>query len=440
METTTQSAESQPVREGFSLWPKQLLGPPPGLKELNLACWGLFLGLVVIPICAVFWIQAKKGTKSTVQLNSDFVLYYGVGRLADQFPASRIYDPALQHQAFMQIFPTPRGVYGVSPYPPFVPLFFSAMAHLSFNVAYFSWMAISLALYCIGIGAASAGCFSGDRFKQSLICCFAFAYYPFLGQDLVNGQLASIAVFAVGLAILEENREHYFRSGLALALMAYKPTLLLLVLPMLLITKRYRQVSGFFAGASALFLIGTAYGGLQAWVAYARLLQYNSRLAGVNGHTALKIWSYLDFSSMSHMIPGGRTPVALAILSAIAVIIAVLLAILLMRSQRMEMPIQWLAWAATLTWTMLLNVYVPIYDSVLVVIAAILTLGALRDLKWGKGAEWTILLALAIFAVSWKTEAFAQAHKIQLLTLALLILGTVQLVFLRRATRRELAA
>ncbi|MFL6427709.1 MAG: hypothetical protein ACJ71S_05655 [Acidobacteriaceae bacterium] len=97
---------------------------------------------------------------------------------------------------------------------------------------------------------------------------------------------------------------------------------------------------------------------------------------------------------------------------------------------------QWLAWAATLTWTLLLNVYVPIYDSVLVVTAIVLTLGALRDLAQSIAAEWTTLLAVMLLAVSWKTESFARFHGVQPLTLILAALGSLQLLFLYWAIRR----
>lgn len=440
METTTQSAESQPVREGFSLWPKQLLGPPPGLKELNLACWGLFLGLVVIPICVISWIHAKRGMGSIRQLHSDFVYFYGDGMIAREYPAVRLYDYALQDRVFNAIYPAHAGYYGPSPYPPFVALFFRPFARLSFETAYLVWMATSLLLYIVGVMASCKATFSKERLKISLLMCFALAFSPFFFSTLINGQLSAVAVCAVGLAIYQEKQGNPVRSGLALALLAYKPTLLLLIIPMLLLTRRFRALLGFIAGAVALALVATAADGLAIWPAYARMLRGFGRASGIGAATHLRLWQYLDLHSSFAAVPAGTSPTGLIVLACAISAGTIALAFLLWKSANRGHETQWLAWAATLTWTMLLNVYVPIYDSVLVVIAVILTLGALRDLKWGKGAEWTILLALAIFAVSWKTEAFAQAHKIQLLTLALLILGTVQLVFLRRATRRELAA
>ena len=101
---------------------------------------------------------------------------------------------------------------------------------------------------------------------------------------------------------------------------------------------------------------------------------------------------------------------------------------------------QALAWAATLMLTLLLNVYTPMYDSVLVVIAVILTLGALRDLKWEAATEWITLLAVVILLTSWETEPFAKAHKVQLLTIVLMVLAAAQLWFLHRAIQQEKAA
>jgi len=67
--------------------------------------------------------------------------------------------------------------------------------------------------------------------------------------------------------------------------------------------------------------------------------------------------------------------------------------------------------------------YVPIYDSVLLTIALIVTLGTLRELEW-KGSEgWFFSLALLIIAVSWVTEPIAQSKGIQLLTVLAFAIG-----------------
>lgn len=432
MNSAASTTPSKSSDRASIFWPERLLGPSPGLKEVNLVCWALFLAFLVTPLCVVRWVQVRKGLASYTQLHSDFVLYYGTGTLANEYPAPSIYSPDLQRKIFNQISPSPDVPYGVSSYPPFIPLFFSFLARLSFNAAYFLWLALTLALYCAGIWAVTSVVFPGERLKLSLILCFALAYQPFVAETLANGQLSAIAVFSVGFALYQERHRRLFYGGLFLALLSYKPTLLLFILPMLLLTRRFRMLAGFVTGASALFLIGTAYGGLQVWPAYARLLQYNSHLAGVHGKSAIRLPMSLDLSSVSHMLPGGRTIAGLVVVVALAVTVAVMLAFSIWKSRRGPTETQSLVWASVLTWTLVLNLYIPIYDSVLIVPAVILTLGALRDLRRSGGLEWATFLAVLIFAVSWITIPVATAKGVQLLTLMLFIFGSMQLYFLNR--------
>jgi hypothetical protein len=265
----------------------------------------------------------------------------------------------------------------------------------------------------------------------------ALAFSPFLFSTLVNGQLASVAVFCIGLAIRQELRGCYFQSGLVLGVLAYKPTLLVLLIPMLFFTRRFRTLLGFVMGAGVLTLLATVADGIGVWPAYGRMLRGFSEDAGVGTATHLRLWQYMDLHSTFVAILQGKSTAGLIALGSFIVIVAISLGLLLFQSARADRPAQSLAWAATLTWTLLLNVYVPIYDSVLAVPAVILTLGALRELRWSRTAEWITALAVVTFAISWKTESFAAAHKVQLLTLALLILGAAQLVFLKRALRQQ---
>lgn len=436
MNSTGQTVELDSRKGSSLLWPTRILGPPPGIAAVNVLCWGLFVIMLLIPISAYIWIQAKHGAMSITQLHSDFVYFYGDGKIAREYPSARIYDYNLQLKVFTAIYPAQGGSYGPSPYPPWVPLFFEPFARLSFEHAFVLWLGISLAFYIAGIAATCMAVFPGERSKISLILCFALAFLPFLFGNLLNGHLASIAILAVGLAIYQDRKENSFLSGLALALLSYKPTLLLLVLPMLLLTRRFRVLCGFITGLLVLILASTMFLGFQVWPAYVNMMRYFGRVTGVGGTAShLVLWKYLDLNSFLRSIHSGIFAIDLAILASI--ISAVALVALWWKSARCGRSAHWLAWAAALTWTLLLNIYVPIYDSLLVVIALILTLGVLRDLRRRVATEWTTLLAVLIFFVSWATEPFAKAHGIQLLTIGLLVLGTAQLVFLYWAIRQS---
>jgi len=416
---------SGPIR-----WPEQTLGPRPGLRELNVICWGLLIALALL-IGALVRNHVSGGE------GFDFVYFYGAGRLAAEHPPARLYDYASQLRVFNSICPTQRTHYGPSPYPPFVGLFFSGLSQLPFRLAYFLWMGISLTLYVTGIRAALNEVMPDDRLKASLILCLALAFAPFLLFTLVNGQLASVAVFCVGLAIYQEGRHKPFFSGLLLSILVYKPTLLLLILPMLCLTRRFKTLAGFISGAITLVAISTVFAGLQIWPAYVRLIEAFRKLSvgdvssGIKG--GLRRWQFVDLNSLSYAIPGGHSGVGLALMCVIVFGVTLWVALLFWKSATCGRSTQYLTWGTALTWTLLLNIYVPIYDSVLATIAIILTIGGLEDAGWENAVRWIVAAGVLIFAMSWITRAIAERHGIQLLTVVLFGFGIVQACLLQKS-------
>ena len=423
----------------LTLWPERVLGPPPGLKEINLICWGLFIGFVIAPILFVLVIQSRTGRLYFRESPVDFIYFYGTGRIANEYSAIEVYDNNLQLKTFNEIQPSRDGAYGTSPYPPFVSQFFRLFAKLPFEPAYFLWMGISLALYVAAIALTLQEFIPGESLKSSLFFCFALAFYPFLRNALINGQLSCVAVLCVAVAVFHEKRSRPFLSGLALALLIYKPTFLLLPIPMLLVTRRFRVFFGFMTGTGVLVAISTALAGIGIWPAYARFLIDFGHISGISGHSSLELWKYIDFNSFVSAIPGGRSVPALATLICFSALVALWLAVLLWKSSGGDKPEQCLVWAATLTWTMLLNVYFPIYDSILIIIPVILTFSAIRDLEWTNAKDWIVFGAILIFGVSWISERIAETTGIQLLSIALLAFGIAQCSILHRAIGRRSA-
>ena len=278
-------------------WPDRILGPRPGLKEVTLVCWCLFASCLVVPLSVALLMHWKAGSLG------DFVYFYGIGHLANEHSATRLYDYGSQLKIFNETEPLRDGVWGPSPYPPFVALFFGPFARLPFKVAYLLWLGISLTLFLIGIRAAVKGTFPTERLKGSLAFCLALAYPPFLMNTLMNGQLASVAVCSVGVAIALERRSKPFTSGLALSILMYKPTLLILLLPMLLLTRRLKTLAGFLTGAAVLVLVSTVSMGVGVWSAYANFLQRFGQLSQTGGRSALLRWQFVDLNSLSYAVP-----------------------------------------------------------------------------------------------------------------------------------------
>jgi hypothetical protein len=396
---------------------------------------------LIIPLAIVLLVRWKIGARFSDILPVDFIYFYGIGRLLNQHPAINLYDYGLQLKTFNDIYPLSANhqVWGRSPYPPFVAKFFSLFAHYSFERAYFLWMGVSFALYIAGIAAVVKAALPGDRLRGSLVFCFSIASPLFLYFNLVVGQLATLAVFSTGVAIYLERRSRPMLSGLVLSILAYKPTLLLLIVPMMLVTRRFRALVGFCAGGAVLIAASTWFAGPQIWPVYAHFLETFAGTAGIHGESSIKRWEYVDFNSLSYAIPGGRTWLGLAALMCLLIGIGIWLVMLWHKSVGSGAAVQNLIWAITLTWTLVINVYVPVYDTLLIAVAAALTIGALAQIEWGRIAGWMAVLAIAISMVSFKAEFIAQEHVMQPLTLLILLLGLGQALILQRVLNKNLS-
>jgi len=413
-------------------WPKRILGPVPTLKELNVLCWGLFLVGLVLPLYVVWQGQMQSGQPLAEALNVDFVYFYGAGRILNEYPAEKLYDYELEKRIWTEIHILKIGTYGPFPYPPFVAILFRPFARLPYPTAYLLWLSITLILYIGGIAVISSRFFPRDPLRQSLILCFALAFYPFVIETMINGHISAIGFFALALVLREEDAGRPFLSGLALSACLYKPTLMVLFLPMLFVTRRFSTLLGFAIGAAILFLVTTCAEGTRVWSGYlAVLLNFGKSAAGMTPGSFRWLLKYVDLNAFSALVPGGRSWLGLGMLVAYAVWAALWLVRVWWKSAGAGKPVGTLVWATTVTWTLLLNVYSPIYESIFVVLGIVVTAAFLKNLPQGRLQRWFTPLWLLIFACSWITKDLAQDWGFQILTVSLAALGMLQLAVLR---------
>jgi hypothetical protein len=405
-------------------WPGRILGPVPGLKEINLICWGLFLFGLVLPIAII------TGTHRQAAPEPDFVYFYSLGRILNEHPPEQLYNYELQKRICADIQPLKSGMYGPNPYPPFLAILFRPFARLPFVTAYRLWMLISLLLYLTGLAIISVRCFPGEPLKQSLIFCFALSFYPFVMATMFNGHLSAIGFLALAMVFREDDSGRLFLSGLALSACLYKPTLLLLLLPMLLTTRRYKALLGFAAGALTLVAFTIAIEGIGVWSGYLDLILYFRHVSTeVNTPFILRFWKYVDIKTFSILFPGGRSRPGLAILLGFVGWAAFSLFRLWRRSVGKDRASTTLLWATTLTWTILLNIYYPMHDCIVVVLSIAATTAVLKDTGFSRPLA---VLWLLICASSWITERVAEATGVQIITLLFSALGILQLIASRK--------
>jgi hypothetical protein len=131
------------------------------------------------------------------------------------------------------------------------------------------------------------------------------------------------------------------------------------------------------------------------------------------------IWLDVDALSFFLRLVGGR--VALARVLVLALMIIVMPFLLRAWRRRPEN-----AWACAITWTLVLNFYVPIYDSVLVILAALLAIEIpqFSEPYLPRSFRW---LLLALFLVPWVARQSAGKYGFQPMTVALVVFGCYQL-------------
>jgi hypothetical protein len=375
------------------------------LRDLNFIGWAVFLCVVFIAFN-----QAMRETE-----RRDFVYFYAIGHLLNHYSPARLYDFALQRNIVDTMMPSAPAVGQMGPfaYPPHLAMLFQPFAVLPYWTAFRLWMAISTALYLSGLYLLIKRFCGGDLLTDSLFLLFGVSFWPFINWILLGGQLSAIGFAAMALAIYWEDSGSHFLSGLALSVCTYKPTLLVLILPMLVVTRRAKTLTGFGAGALT-FIVATAVaGGWQVWIDYVAA---SSNYAGISHVLPVR----LDVRALAGAIPDAWRVVWLLLICASGVAGAYL-AVAWWRA-RNDRPVT-LMWATTITWTLVLNLYVPVYDSVQVIISLIATAAILTRLAPRLFYAFCLLLLISSYISSW----FSSMASWQLLTPVLTAIAILQL-------------
>lgn len=377
------------------------------------------MALVVgIIICGLSLFRGFHGqTLMGRPLGGDFVEFYTIGKILNNYEAFRIYDlqlaVGLQHATLPTMPETEMLVFGHAPY---IACLFRPFAALPYAWAYIAWLAFSAALYLLSLFLLfGSGNLPREYKKTGLL--LAVSSVPFILETWIGGQLSVVVFFAWALFFYFRHKNRLFLAGIALSLGLFKPTLVALPVAMLLCGRRWRVLGGLAAGALAFALASikmVGLGGCRAWI---DTLLFNARTVAGPGE-AFRLAKRVDVVSFFHLLIRDA-PVLTGILSSVIAVaaFATLAAAWFRSSARASRPEEDLLWAATLCFILVVNSYVPMYDSILVVSAVVLVAGALDNRNDDREAFHVWLLAL--YMVPWITQSFAEFLHFQLFTIVL---------------------
>lgn len=397
----------------------------------------LVLSIYLVVLAVSFATNTRGRTIFGPYLGADFGAFYVAGKIFNTRSPNQIYDARLHQQLYGEQFPdAPADSHLPYVNAPFFILPFIVLAHLPYSWAYLCWLGLSIVLYVAGFRLIwnSLEGIPKDAWRVSLL--LAVSFMPFLVECLAGGQTSAVGFFFLALAIVAERQSKWLLSGLALSVCAYKPTLLLLILPMLIVTRRYLTLLGFVAGCAGLALISWLAVGRLGLIGFINTLIYFTN-ASASASSGLRSWKYVDINSFFRLLLGNFWYLRWA-LTSVGFIIVLPLLVRLGWQNGTRRPIdQSFVWAVTITGTLVLNLYVGIYDTSLVVLSILLTTDALYRRAASSGETrlppLLKLLLLCLYLVPWITQPIARLTGLQLYTLVLASFGTYQVVQWKRA-------
>lgn len=358
-------------------------------------------------------------------LGADFGAFYVAGQIFNNHGPASIYDAALHRRVYKENFPdAPADEQLLYVNAPFFIVPFIFLSRLPYTPAYLLWLALSLLLYVAGLSMLwRTVSLPRDIWLTALLV--ALSFWPFLVECLAGGQTSAAGFFCLALAIALEPRSRFW-SGAALALCAYKPTLLVLIVPMLFVTGRWLTVAGLAAGNLVLGLISLLVVGIDGCVNFLnRLLFFSS--ASANTEAGLRAWKYVDINAAMRLLLPHQTQLRWAIIAVIVLLVIPFLAVKWWRLR--QEPQRRLLWALTLTWTPVLNIYMGIYDSTILVLAGVLlTAEFYRSGSRSESLPFAYRCFLLLLYLSpMFTQNIALMTGVQIYTLAVAAFGIYQL-------------
>ena len=207
---------------------------------------------------------------SIVRGYGDFASFYTAGQMVRSGASARLYEPALQWKIQQQFASTVEIRLGPLPYvrPPFEALLFLPFAYLRYPVACVLWMGLQIALLltapiflrAVISPAAGGGGFDLATYSVQALLCLGF--FP-VGFELIQGQDSVLLLVILIGALRLLLRGADFWCGAVLGLGLFKFHLVVPLLAILMLRKKWRAGVG-FAGVGAvllgisLFMVGPA--------------------------------------------------------------------------------------------------------------------------------------------------------------------------------------
>ena len=230
---------------------------PPYLRLVSAAL--LVVGAVMLVVS--FATSDRGRTYFGPPLGNDFAGFLVAAQILERGQTSQLYDRALHDGLYHELLPNLLPGDSI-PYvhPPFVAGMLRPLTLIRYEVAVAIWLALSLGMFVAGVWCLLKSAPQLAKDHAGLTLLLSLSFEPFLMECWLGGQLSAVGFFSYSLAWLALSRNRPIAAGMALGLSFYKPTLLLLTLPLLVVGRCGRMLLGMtitgilLAGLSLVFV------------------------------------------------------------------------------------------------------------------------------------------------------------------------------------------
>ena len=398
-----------------------------------------FVAISVLALAALYLVlgcSTQWGSRLVFGTNpgADYSCFYVAGTLLNEYPAERLYDFDLQSELYHALLPDiPPDQELPFVNPPFFGLVFRPLALLPYTASYLCWVAISFGLYIGGFLLLRRTLQGVPAALTATSLLLALSFAPFLFECAIGANSSAVGFFFLSLALRLERQERRFASGAALAFCLYKPTLLVLIGPMLVVGRRFRTLAGLAIGGSLLAVLSVAAIGWESSMRYAEILLDISD-ASVGTTEVFRTTKYVEILTFARLLAGGSSALSWSIVAGFTVVSLPFLVAFWWNFGRRDAEYRALIWSATICWTPVFNLHVGIYDTVIVVVGMLLTADVLgrRSVDAARPlAKPFLWLVGALYLAGWLSQPSAKLLGVQLLTLMLYGAGAYSLLLAR---------
>jgi len=393
---------------------ERTFGRLPGQAEARaIGVFGVIAGIIMCGLSLYYGFRGE--TFMGRPLGTDFVEFYTAGKVLNEHDPVRIYDLPFLVQLEYKILPSmphdQMAMYGNAPY---VALLFRPLARLPYVWAYCVWLIFSMAVYLLGLWLLFRDLLPAGARGAAFLLAVSSPMY--ILETWIGGQVSILGFLAMVVFVLCMRGGRGFLAGLALGCAIYKPSLVAIPTAMLVFGAYWRALAGFVSGTALMGLLSVATVGVQGCLRWLDMLKVFRYLA-ITEPNLLRTNKYVDLNSFFSMLLGGGS-VPRIVATVIGGAAFLYLAWVWWRSRNAPNDARLGLWAATISWAMIINVYVPVYDTIVLVPA--IALVANLVVERSETDRWFFRFWLVLlYLIPWLTQSAAEFLRLQLFTILL---------------------